>query len=559
MKILVAILTLVAMATSGCGGGGGDSSTTTGVKTQEVLNWQVVGEGPDPDYKIVRFFTKTTISPLLAAIPEAVLAGQRDVVSLYYGDLSADTGAGAGYDELLGLLRTAKLIDREAVALLSLRGDGEEDEIPTQRALFEFLATEFNIELFNLYGEGNGAVVVASIYQHLPLQHLVATVGLPSPSFDGHGYRPYDHVEKLVGLEPPIPILLVYDRGDVDSVRSARVYLERAERLRISLISVVEVKDQEPSSDGTTDELADLLRDREYEEYRPEVARKADRIVSDGSVGAELLAELRDDMDLSRDYAKEHMVLSPPPSDVFVGSDPEWLADRYLEAFRLPEGFRQGKVATFSSCGPGEGGHTAMFIPACNRDWLDAPRERRAFGNAHEWFHVNVQFEYLGVVCCSGGTGIPVYGPQWLIEGAAEVWGSLVTNDFTNDIEYEKAWRRQQVPAGFDLMALNTRRGWQDAPGRKWEARDLAVWMLVEMAGLSGLERFYRLLGEYIADEAAREVLVINRHQNSEVRDFINHFFEIPRRQRRLDGIFSDAFGQTMERFATSFREYLSR
>ena len=273
MKILVAILTLVAMATSGCGGGGGDSSTTTGVKTQEVLNWQVVGEGPDPDYKIVRFFTKTTISPLLAAIPEAVLAGQRDVVSLYYGDLSAGTGAGAGYDELLvaGLLRTAKLIDREAVALF-LRGDGDdENEIPTQRALFEFLATEFNIELFNLYGEGNGAVVVASIYQHPPLQHLVATVGLSSPSFDNPrrgGYSPYDHIGKLVGLEPPIPILLVF--SDRANPSAARVYLERAERLGVEMVTGVAAP-EELSRHGMIEELAALLRE---EEHLPEVASR---------------------------------------------------------------------------------------------------------------------------------------------------------------------------------------------------------------------------------------------------------------------------------------------
>ena len=140
------------------------------------------------------------------------------------------------------------------------------------------------------------------------------------------------------------------------------------------------------------------------------------------------------------------------------------------------------------------------------------------------------------------------------------MWASLVTNNFTNDLEWEMTWRREQVEADFDLLALNTKRGWRDAPGRpghKWEARDLAVWMLVDMAGLSSLEKFYRLLGEYIADEAAREVLDINGFQTSPVRDFKNRFFETPRRQQRLNYIFRSSFGKTIEQFEAMFKESL--
>ena len=271
------------------------------------------------------------------------------------------------------------------------------------------------------------------------------------------------------------------------------------------------------------------------------------------------LAEMRYDMDLSRAYAKKHLGTASPPSDVFIGSDPEWLADRYVEALQLPEGLRQGKVLSFSNCGGGEGGFTAMFIPTCNEELLTTSRESRANRNAHEWWHVNLQHRLVNTSCCFDGTEIPIYGPEWMAEGAAQVWASLVSNDFTDDLlEREEIWRLQQVSIDFDLLTLNTRQGWRDAPAGKNGVRYLAVWRLVDTAGLSSLEKFYRRLGEYVADEAARELLEINTQQTFPVRDFKNRFFETPRRQQRLNEIFRSSFGQTMEQFAASFSEYLS-
>ena len=535
----------------------------TSVLAQEIDNQEqtitghtIVEDWPgSEDFYLVNFSTSRSVpgGEFLAFVSKDILDDDVTVVSLFWHDDDP-----SGEYALHRVLAQARLVAQEdGYLVVPYRPHGSsysywrmKDEFDLQRAFVKYLVS-LEVVKFNFYGHGGGGQIALILAGELP--SLVRTIGLSSP----YELCPYDYahspIERIAEL-PDVPILIVHDRPDESPrLKDTYAYVLAVEKAGLSVRLVVK-----GATTGDSPHYGTMaLLGRELHRHLP--IHKSDRIVSDGSVSAELLAELRYDMDLSRAYAKKHLGIDPPPSDVFIGNDPEWLADRYLEAFRLPEGFRSGKVTTFSNCGPGEGGHTAMFIPACNQEWVTGPRERRASGNAHEWWHVNVQFSLLEIVCCSGGTGINIYGPQWMIEGSAEVWASLVSNDFTNDLEWEKTWRRQQVPAGFDILSINTRQGWQDAQGRKWEARDLAVWMLLDMAGLSGLEKFYRRLGEYIADEAARELLYISGLQTAPVRDFINHFFESPQRYQRLNEIFNDSFGQTMEQFADSFGAYLSR
>jgi len=149
-----------------------------------------------------------------------------------------------------------------------------------------------------------------------------------------------------------------------------------------------------------------------------------------------------------------------------------------------------------------------------------------------------------------------VVGPEWLFEGSAEMWASLVRNDFNNDLEWEKAWRREQIPADFNLLALNTRKGWREAPDGKYEARNLANWMLLERAGLSSFLDFYQRLGKYIASEASRNVLN-STGQYWQVMRFRNEFFDSPERLQKLDEIFRSSFGLTLEEFADQYSEYI--
>ena len=248
-----------------------------------------------PGYKIVQFFTKLDVpAPLMVAMPERVLSGQEPVVSLFlHGDLDESR---AEYDDevLAGFLSNARLIEREEDPIAVYRPHGyyghwsnvhPNDDIPTQRVLFRYLSDEFGIELFNLYGHSGGALVAASIYQHPPLQHLVATVGLSAPPLYGkdrhyygqypgqykNDYHPFDHLEELVGLDPPIPVLFVYDRRDeiIDPATASLPYEAEAKRLGIPMILGVEVEADGPPYHGTLNQLGDELRAPGHEAYRP--------------------------------------------------------------------------------------------------------------------------------------------------------------------------------------------------------------------------------------------------------------------------------------------------
>ncbi len=161
-----------------------------------------------------------------------------------------------------------------------------------------------------------------------------------------------------------------------------------------------------------------------------------DRIISDGSVDSEILAEVKDSMDLSRAYAKEHLGIDPPGCNVFMSTDAEWMTDRYEEAFKisLTGANRLVKVKDFTGCG-GEGGFQNIFFSVCD-DWWKMPLERRERGYAHEWWHTNVQYYLLNAICCSDNYRMQMVGPHWLMEGSAGVWESLVLNDFANLVFY---------------------------------------------------------------------------------------------------------------------------
>ena len=516
-----------------------------------VENWS-----GSEDFHLVRFATSQPVpgGQFEAFLPKDLIDGHVTAVSLFWHDDDPN-----GEYTLDTVLNQALLVTKgNGYPVVPSRPHGSsysakrtKDDFDLQKAFVLYLSS-IGVDKFNFYAHGGGGQIALILAGELP--HLVWSIGLSSP----YELCPYDYdhspLERIAEL-PDVPILIVHDRPD-DSARLRDTYeyvlaVEGAGR-QIQLVVEGATTDDSPHHGAMA------LLGRELHKHLP--IRKRDRIVSDGSVNAELLAEMRHDMDLSRDYAKKHLSIASPPSDVFIGSDPGWLTDRYLEAFQLPEGFRQGKMLSFSNCGGGEGGFTAMFIPTCNEEMLTTTRESRANRNAHEWWHVNVQYHLVNTFCCTSNTEIPVYGPEWMAEGAAQVWASLVSNNFTDDLlEQEKTWRLQQAPADFDLLTLNTRQGWQAAPAGKSVVRYLAVWMLVDIAGLSSFEKFYRRLGEYVADEAAREVLDINGEQTALVRDFKNRFFETPQRQQKLDEIFQASFGQTMEQFATSFNEYLNQ
>ena len=286
-----------------------------------------------------------------------------------------------------------------------------------------------------------------------------------------------------------------------------------------------------------------------------------DRVVSDGSIPQEILAEIEDYLLWNRAYAREHLGLVPPGITVYIGNA-EWLANRYLEAFELGEGARPDKVQFFSRCeSAGEAGFYSIFIPVCeDRGWSAEQRETLV---AHEWWHAAVQYYLLNSYCCTGSDRMQHTGPLWLIEGIAEALAKSVTAGVDFDLEREMAWLREhlrnRLPTDFNLLDLNTRKGWREASNYNYTAGKLAAFMLLDTAGLQSFLDFYGNLGDYYAAEAAKVGLdsTLSFGHNPELPQFSREFFDPPERLQKLDEIFQDAFGRTMEEFAKEFSEFL--
>ena len=268
------------------------------------------------------------------------------------------------------------------------------------------------------------------------------------------------------------------------------------------------------------------------------VSPSGEQIVSNEAIDRKVSDDLMGQLIQNRAYAREHLGIDLPPGRILVSTDQEWLDNKYFESLE--------------SSGPrgGLNKDTPVAIDELwgNPDGLDI---------THTWWHINVQYYLLNAHCCTNNNKMQMVGPEWLFEGSAEAWSLFVKNDFVVNIEQEMAWRRKLIPTDFNLLDMNTRLGWRESPEGRFEARDLAVYMLIKKAGWHSLVDFYQQLGEYYADEAAKVGLRTAYDPSSEAHQFRDNFFDPPERLKRLDEIFQSAFGLGMEELAEELRNSL--
>jgi hypothetical protein len=94
---------------------------------------------------------------------------------------------------------------------------------------------------------------------------------------------------------------------------------------------------------------------------------------------------------------------------VYVSSDPEWMADKYLAQRNLGKSFRKSKVEDFTRCNGGEAAYGTLFMCAksdvFSGNWFGVGSvEQRKFALTHEYMHM-IQFELAGErawSCCTG-------------------------------------------------------------------------------------------------------------------------------------------------------------
>ena len=286
------------------------------------------------------------------------------------------------------------------------------------------------------------------------------------------------------------------------------------------------------------------------------------RVISDGSIDSRDLELIEDQLLQNQAYAREHLGLTTSGVNVYIGNDPSWLTARYIEAYELNQSEWDSYLRKRFNPNNNphvEAGFPAIMIPAYNQHWRSTTHENRGNIVTHEWWHANVQYHFLNSFCCTDGNRMQHTGPAWLSEGSAQIWSMSKAGGIEEDIAWRRGKLRTSLPAGFNLMDLNTRRGWRKAGDEyKYDAREVASYMLRTAAGFESFVDFYGNLGSYYADEAARAGINSTVNVNQTMK-FSREFFDLPRRVRKLNEIFDNAFGWTMEQFAEEFRRHIQQ
>ncbi len=393
-------------------------------------------------------------------------------------------------------------------------------EIEAQARLIDYLTETFSLgENVELYGHGAETVAIA-LTVHPTVRKVTAFPRTLHEEGQGsYYYLLAQRIEKLLPDDSDLKIDLAYNPYD-SGQEEVRAFVTRLKAMGLQV---------------TTSEVT------------------KGQVVSDGSIPQKTLDKINEQVLIFYAFIKEYLGLTFKV-EVYVSRNPNWMADRYLEAFELDEGFRPGKVRSFSRCEPaGEGGFYAIFIPVCNNRGLSAEQLENLV--VHEVWHA-VQYYLLNSHCCIDNYGMQHVGPDWLFEGTAEVLSLLVATDFDVDyVEKEMARLRgvlrKKIPADFNLLSMNTRIGRRRNPV---EALQLAGLMLMSTAGLQSFLDFYGNLGDYYAAETSEDGFRISDGYDGW---FSSTFFDSPERLERLDEIFQAAFGRTMEEFAKEFRDSL--
>lgn len=181
----------------------------------------------------------------------------------------------------------------------------------------------------------------------------------------------------------------------------------------------------------------------------------------------------------SAELLSDSLGFTVPPLQIFLSADADWLTDQYLDAFNLGPGFRPGKIEAFSSCNPqAEAGLGAIFL--CEDDPLYQNRGRVLHVVAHEIWHSAVQYGIAQRPCCTDSDfvrgpvpdGIVFYGPHWLLEGSAEMFGTYASLN-GNQAQFDREMQRQigRIPSDIDITRLasrggfNANDGWNVSPG----------------------------------------------------------------------------------------------
>ena len=196
-------------------------------------------------------------------------------------------------------------------------------------------------------------------------------------------------------------------------------------------------------------------------------------------------------------FAENVGVSVPDKTKVFVSGDPKFLARSFAEHTGAKNNAQVLK--DWTSVRENAGMFGALFVRTNSASFnvsrggsLQAQRTRIF---VHELFHV-VQFGLVGPRsknCCAFDK-IPVIGPTWLVEGAAQYM--MYFNEGSSNLAGWRTWAEQQR-RGFkgSLKSFETRKGINADPNA-YDISALAVEKLVNSTSLKALGTYWRRIGE---------------------------------------------------------------
>jgi hypothetical protein len=208
------------------------------------------------------------------------------------------------------------------------------------------------------------------------------------------------------------------------------------------------------------------------------------------SVSSSTRATIEDAFAFAREAARSAFQYEVGTVSIFASSDSNEIGTWYAEFLGSPSSTSSEAWQTRTA----EAAYRSIFLrPPVGRDFFTTI--------AHEYFHV-VENELMGKALSDQARRTPPpqmrnYGPNWLMEGAADLFGLHATAE-RNGLTLQ-ALKMSQIQSlrglTTDLQVLETSQGFQSVSGA-YQLSYLASSYLTDASGLSAILAYYRLIGE---------------------------------------------------------------
>lgn len=185
---------------------------------------------------------------------------------------------------------------------------------------------------------------------------------------------------------------------------------------------------------------------------------------------------------------------------VYIYGDLEGIASAYASHTGNPIDFARNVWASSTAVTQSRG----LFVYTGSSSWTASDALRRRKITSHEAFHL-LQGELAGPSTLdSGFTNVPVAGPRWLIEGAAEyvAYRALAENNLIDFNSILARWTSVTRGISAPLAQLEAANGWTGVNG-VYDLTPLAVSRLIATAGEPALVAYWEAIGRGTAWQTA--------------------------------------------------------